>query len=96
MVSAMPAPAAMIPSSSRDVLQQAIAGEAKEEIAELRVIEVDFQQPVIGDGQHLAALYTFDRLRPSVIGCDKAKFAHQTTGRQFDADLTHEKFSRNR
>ena len=81
---------------TRNVLNEAIAGETEKVIAELRILEVDFEQPILGDGQHLAVLDAFDRLRPSVVGREKAQFAHNAPGRKFDADFFDQKFSGNR
>src|SRR5580704_9386202 len=80
----------------RNVLDQAIAGETEKVIAELRILEIDFEQPVVGDGQHLPALDTFDGLRPFVVGRDETKLPHETPRRQLDADFGDEKFSGDR
>jgi hypothetical protein len=44
----------------RDVLQQTLARQDGELIAELRILEVDFKQSIISYGQHLPVVYTFD------------------------------------
>ena len=41
---------------TRDILQKTFAAEAEEIIAELWILEVNFQQPVIGHGQDFAIL----------------------------------------
>src|SRR6516165_9402470 len=77
----------------RDVLKQALAGQNQEVIAELRILKVDFEQPVICDGQHLSILDTFDRSRSPVVGRKEAKLTHDTSRRKFDADLGDQKSS---
>src|SRR5882757_2741517 len=77
----------------RDVLQQALAGQDEEVIAELRILEVDFKQPFISYGQHLPVLYTFDRRGSPLIGRKEAKFTHKTSRRKFNADFRDQKLS---
>ena len=71
----------------RDVLQETLAGQNEEVIAELRVLEVDLEQPVIGDRQHVAVFETFDGRGAPVVGRQESQFAHQVSGGQLDADL---------
>ena len=52
----------------REIFQQALAGQDKEVIAELRVLEVDLKQLFIADSQDAAILDTFDRRGPAVVG----------------------------
>ena len=49
----------------REIFQQALAGQDKEVIAELRVLEVNLEQLFIADSQDAAILETFDRRRPA-------------------------------
>src|SRR5208283_2068801 len=79
-----------------NVLQQALGGKTEKVVAELRILEIDFEQSVIGDSQHGAILDTFDRLRPSVVRREKTQFAHNAPGRKFDADFFNQKFSGDR
>src|SRR5262245_8255896 len=44
----------------RDVLEQTLGAQSQEVIAELRILEVDLEQPVVGDGQHLPVLGAFE------------------------------------
>ncbi len=62
---------------SRDVFQQALAGQHQEVIAELRVLKVDLEQLFVGDGQHVTVLDAFDGRGSPVIGRQKTEFAHQ-------------------
>src|SRR6266436_3066583 len=55
----------------RDIFQQPLAGQDQEVIAELRILEVDLQQLLIADGQHMPVLGAFDRRRTAVIGVRK-------------------------
>src|SRR5262245_44303699 len=73
----------------RDVLQKTFAGEAEKIIAELWILEVDLQQPVIGHGQDFAILSAFDRLRPSIVRRQEAELTHETSGRDLDAEFGH-------
>src|ERR1700757_1890946 len=43
------------------VFQEALAGQDEEIIAELRILKVDFKQPLIGDAQDLSVFYALDR-----------------------------------
>src|SRR5262245_20420168 len=74
---------------TRDVLQKTFAGEAEKIIAELRILEVDLQQSVIGHGQDFTILSAFDRLRPSIVGRQEAELTHETSGRDLDAEFGH-------
>src|ERR1700750_3453626 len=80
---------------TRDILQKRFAGEAEEIIAELWILEVNFQQSVIGHRQDFAILNAFDRLRPSIVGRQEAELTHETSWRDLDAELGHEKFCAN-
>src|SRR5262249_3015044 len=51
-----------------DVLQQTLRAQAQEVVAEFWILEVDFEQPIVGDGQHLPILGAFERLRTPVVG----------------------------
>src|SRR4051812_38874147 len=70
-----------------DVLQQPLAGQHQEVIAELRILEVDLEQPVVGDRQHLAVLDAFDRSGAPVVRREEAEFAHERSGQDLDVDL---------
>src|SRR4029078_10618091 len=78
---------------TRDVLHQALGGEAEEIIAELGILEVELEQPVVGDGQHLAVFEAFNRCGPLVVRIDEAKLAEDASRRQLDADLLDQKIS---
>src|SRR5215472_14137541 len=78
---------------TRDVLEQTLGAQPQEVIAELRILEVDFEQPVVGDGQNLPILGAFERLRTPVVGCEKTKFAYEPSGRELDAQFGHQEFS---
>src|SRR5262249_21264003 len=78
---------------TRDVLQQTLGAQPQEVIADLRILEVDFEQPVVGDGQHLPILGAFERLRTPVVGCEKTKFAYEPSGRELDTQFGHQEFS---
>ena len=78
---------------SRDVFQQALAGQDQKVIAELRVLKVDLEQLFVGDGQHVTVLDAFDGRGSPVIGRQKTEFAHQLSRRKFDADFLHKEFS---
>ncbi len=51
----------------RNVLQQALAGETEQVVAEFRILEVQLEQRFIGDGQDVAVLDALDRLRTPVF-----------------------------
>src|SRR6185312_3054769 len=51
----------------REILQQALAGQDKEVITELRILEVDLEQLFIADRQDAASFDTFDRRGPAVV-----------------------------
>src|SRR6266403_4908197 len=55
----------------RDIFQQPLAGQDQEVIAELRILEVDLQQLLIADGQHMPVLGGLDRLITKKIGGKK-------------------------
>src|SRR5262245_15222741 len=74
---------------TRNVLQKTFAGEAEEIIAELWILEVDLQQPVIGQRQDFALLNAFDCPRPSIVGRQEAELTHETSGRDLDAEFGH-------
>src|SRR5260370_14972930 len=61
---------------TRDVLQQALGAQPQEVVAELRILEVNFEQPVIGDSQHLPILAAFKRLRAPGVVSEKTKLAY--------------------
>jgi hypothetical protein len=77
----------------RNVLQQALTGEDEKIIAKLRILEVNLEQLLVGDGQNLAVFDTFDCRRSAVVGCQETKLAHQTSRRKFDAYFLHQEFS---
>src|SRR6476620_3544324 len=77
----------------RDVFQQALAGQDQEIIAELRVLKVDLEQLLIGDGQDVASLRALDGRRSPVVRRKEAEFAHQPPRRQRDADFLDQKVS---
>src|SRR6266404_1469121 len=52
---------------ARDILQQSLRAQAQEVVAEFRILEVDFEQPVIGDGEHFPLFDAFERLRAAVV-----------------------------
>src|SRR5450432_2242725 len=72
------------PFEPRNILQQSLAGQDQEKIAELRVLKVDLEQLVVSDGQHMTILDAFDRCRAPVIGREEAKLAHQISRRKLD------------
>src|SRR5215470_3412924 len=71
----------------REIFQQALAGQDKEVIAELRILEVDLEQLFIADSQDAAILDTFDRRGPAVVEREETKLAHQTPWWKFDVDF---------
>src|SRR6201996_2867728 len=79
----------------REIFQQALAGQDKEVIAELRVLEVDLEQLFVADSQDAAVLDTFDRRGPAVVEREEAKLAHQTSRRKFDVDFDDSEFAGN-
>src|SRR5262249_52349704 len=78
----------------RDVFGEALAGEAEEVIAELRILKVDCKQPFISYGQDLTVFYALDRHGSLLIRRKEAKFAHDGSWRKLDADFLDQKLSR--
>ena len=76
------------------VVQEALAGQDEEIVAELRILKVDFKQPFISYGQDLSVFYALDRHGSSVVRRKEAKFAHEVSWRKFDADFLDQKLSR--
>src|SRR5215203_4492563 len=74
---------------TRDVLHQALGGQPQEVVAELRILEVELEQPVVCDGEHLAILEAFDGSGPAVFRIDEAKLAHDASGRKLDPNFFH-------
>ena len=81
---------------ARKVLQKAIAGQTKKVVSEFRIVQIDLTQPVVANSQDLAILDALDRLRPVVAGRDKAEFAQDAPGGNFDTNFGHQEFSRHR
>src|SRR3954468_20538301 len=69
------------------VFQQALAAETQEIISEVRVLEAQFQELVVGDGEHLAVLGALHRLGPAVVGGEKSKLPDHAPGAELDPDL---------
>jgi len=63
----------------------------RKELAELRILEVDFKQSIISYGQHLPVVYAFDRRGSPPIERKEAKFAHKPSRRKLDADFRDQK-----
>jgi len=61
----------------RDVFQQTPSGQNKEVVAELRILKVDFKQPVISYAQDLPVFDALDRPGSSVIGRKEVKVASE-------------------
>src|SRR5215469_14248271 len=78
------------------VLQEAVAGQDKEIIAELRILKVDFKQPFISHGQDLSVFYALDRHGSSVVRRKEAKFANDASWRMLDTDFLDQKLTRDR
>src|ERR1700756_1660373 len=78
------------------VLQEAMAGQDEEIIAELRILKVDLKQPFISYGQDLSVVYALDRHGSSVVRRKEAKFAHDASWRMLDADFLDQKLTRDR
>src|SRR5258708_35248754 len=79
----------------REIFQQALAGQDKEVIAELRVLEVDLEQLFIADSQDAAILDTFDRRGPAVVERGETKLGQHTPRREFDDDFDDPEFAGN-
>src|SRR6202008_3614527 len=77
----------------REIFQQVLAGQDKEVIAELRVLEVDLEQLFIADSQDAAILDAFDRGGPAVVGREETKLAHQTPRRKFGVNFDDPEFA---
>src|SRR3984885_12137992 len=67
---------------SCDVFQQALAGQHQEVVTELRILEIDFQELLVGDREHVAVFETGHGRRALVVGREEAEFAHQPSRRQ--------------
>src|SRR5262249_32976994 len=77
----------------RDVLQQTLAGQNEKVVTELRILEVDFEQPLIGYRQHLSVFDTLDCPRTSVVWREEAEFSHKTPGWKLDVDFLDQKLA---
>ena len=71
----------------REVFKQALAGQDEKVIAELRILKVEFKQPIIAYGEDLSVFYAFDRPGSSVIGRKETNFSHKTPWRNLDVDF---------
>jgi hypothetical protein len=76
------------------VVQEALAGQDEEIIAELRILKVDFKQPFVSYGQDLSVFYALDRHGSSVIRRKEAKFSDDASWRMDDANFLDQKLSR--
>src|SRR5690349_7292492 len=74
---------------ARIVLEQALAAETQEIISEVRILEAQFQELVIGDGEHLGILDTLDGLCPTVVWSQKSQLPDHAPGPELDPDLAH-------
>ena len=50
-----------------DVLHEPVAAQAQEVVSELRILEIDLEQLVVRDGQHVTAFNAFHRLRAAIV-----------------------------
>ena len=74
-----------------DVFQQTPSGQNKEVVAELRILKVNFKQPLIRYAKDLSVFDALDRPGASVIGRKESKFSHDTPRRKLDADFLDQK-----
>src|SRR5262245_8373920 len=76
-------------SEARIVFEQALAAEAQEIIAEVGILEAQFQQLVIGDGEDLAVLDALHGLGAAVVRRQKSKLSDHAPGPELDSNLGH-------
>jgi hypothetical protein len=55
--------------------------------AELRVLEIELLQAIVGNALQYRWLDAFERLRARAPGCEQAEFAHERAGKNIDAKL---------
>src|SRR4029077_13755252 len=84
------------PFQTRYVLEQPLSGQHNKVIAELRVLEINFEQLFISYGHHLPIFNAFDGRGSPLIWSKETKLAHETSRRNLDADFPHQKLSRDR
>src|SRR4249919_1670097 len=75
------------PFQPRYVLEQALAGQHEEVVAELRVLKINLEQLFIRDCHDLRVFNAFDSRSPPLIWRKEAKFAHETSRRNFHVDF---------
>src|SRR5437899_5895575 len=74
---------------TRIVFDEALAAQTQEVVPKAWILEIYFQELLIGDGENLAVLDTLDGLGPTVVGRQKSELPDHTTGTELDSDLRH-------